>query len=413
MEVTLLGAMIADGISSCEGVSRLDAGDFALDSHRRIFTALVGLHGKGIDIDTRILADELKQRHELDAIGGVGYLMQLVEGVPRRPNTQEYVSRLQERSLARRGAAAAEEALRRFHDPSERAQEVCDDLTRVLTGERKNSGVRAGDIIGPALQSLETADSRLIPTGMRLLDEMTNGGMRTKELWIVGANPSRGKSSLLRQLESGAVHAGESVYTHTCEMPKEEWVLLHAAALGNVPAWKLRQPHLLTPADRDRLMQAAMKISKWPLVLDDDSDVGIEAVIAKSRLSAMRDGTRVVGVDYIQLIRGEGRELRHQIGDIAKRLKQLAKKHDCCVIALSQLSRKGDLNARPTMQDLKESGDLEAHADVILMPYRPVDTQTGKFTEEDEILITKQRNGGIGSIQVTYNTTNLRFEERR
>jgi replicative DNA helicase len=160
-------------------------------------------------------------------------------------------------------------------------------------------------------------------------------------------------------------------------------------------------------------MQAAMKISKWPLVLDDDSDVGIEAVIAKSRLSAMRDGTRVVGVDYIQLIRGEGRELRHQIGDIAKRLKQLAKKHDCCVIALSQLSRKGDLNARPTMQDLKESGDLEAHADVILMPYRPVDTQTGKFTEEDEILITKQRNGGIGSIQVTYNTTNLRFEERR
>ena len=413
IEKTVLGAMILDGMSSCEGVSRLEADDFALDSHRRIFAALADLNSKGIDVDSCILSDELKRRLELDSVGGVGYLMDITTGIPRNPNTQEYVSRLQERSLARRGARAAEDALRRFLDPSERAQEVCDDLTRTLSGERKTSGVMARDLIGPALQTLQASDSRVIPTGIRDLDEMTNGGMRTKELCIVGANQSRGKSSLLRQLERGAIAAGESVYTHTCEMPKDEWILLHAAAMGSVPAWKIRQPNTLSANERDRLMSAAMKIEKWPLFLDDEGEVGIESLIAKSRLSSMRDGTRVVGVDYIQLIRGEGKELRHQVGNIAMRLKQFAKKHDCCVIALSQLARKGDLNARPTMQDLKESGDLEAHADVILMPYRPVDTSTGRFTGEDELLITKQRNGGIGSLQVTYRTESLTFEPRR
>jgi replicative DNA helicase len=413
MEIAVLGAMILDGVSSCEGVSKLAVGDFALDSHRRIFSAMIDLHSRGIDIDSSILLDEMIRRHELDAIGGAGYLSSLTDGIPRNPRTEEYVARVQERSLARRGAKAAEDALRRFNDRGESAQDICDDLVRIVSGERKQSGVRIGEVIGTAMQSLETSDARLIPTGIREIDEMTNGGMRTKQLWIVGANPSRGKSSLLRQFELGAINAGESTYTHTAEMPKEDWSLLHAAALARVPAWKIFNPRCLSDGERERLIQAAMKINKWPMVLDDDGDVGIEAVIAKSRLSAMRDGTRFVGVDYIQLIRGEGRDLRQQVGDIAKRLKQFAKKHDCCVVALSQLARKGDLNSRPTMQDLKESGELEAHADVIVMPYRPVNTDNGQFTGLDELIITKQRNGGIGAVPMTYNTENLRFESRR
>jgi replicative DNA helicase len=405
--------MVMDGVSACEGVSRLEADDFLLDSHRRMFSAILELNKRGIELDTTVLMDELSRRHELDAVGGRGYVRALTEGIPRNCRTEQYVARIQERSLARRGAKAAEIAIQRFYDSGESSQAVCDDLISALSGERKQTGLYARDIIGPALLSLDSSDDRVIPTGIPEIDDLTNGGMRTKELWIIGANPSRGKSSLLRQFELGAIQSGNKVHTHTCEMPSQEWILLHTAALSSVPVWKIRQTKFLSAVERDRMVGAGEQIEKWQMLLDDESDVSIESLVAKSRISAMRDGVRMVGVDYIQLVRGEGREIRQQVGNIALRLKQFAKKHDCCVVALSQLARKGDLNARPTMQDLKESGDLEAHADVIIMPYRPLDTTTGKFTGEDELIITKQRNGSIGKADMVYNTDNLRFESRR
>lgn len=147
-------------------------------------------------------------------------------------------------------------------------------------------------------------------------------------------------------------------------------------------------------------------------MLDDGGRVHIDTILAKSRLSVMRHGTKVVVVDYLQLLDGDEDQIRLRMGTAAKKLKQFAKTYDCCVVALSQLARRGDINARPTMQDLKESGDLEAAGDVVLLNYLPVNTDDGRFTGQDEIIVAKQRQGPIGSVQMSYDNQSLCFKSR-
>ena len=146
--------------------------------------------------------------------------------------------------------------------------------------------------------------------------------------------------------------------------------------------------------------------------MDDAGAVHIDTLLAKSRLSVMRNGTRLVTVDYLQLLSGDEVQERIRFGNVAKRLKQFAKDNDCWVVLLSQLARQGDINIRPTVQHLKESGDLEAAADVVLLNYRPKDPNTAQYTGEDEIIIGKQRNGTVGAIPMRFNTNNLCYESK-
>ena len=408
-EVAILGAMMLDPLAVADATARLIAEDFALDSHQRIYRALKAMAIEGSHIDLGTVRIELERRRELDSVGGAGYLAFLSEGLPRNFNIEAYIGIVRGKSLARFGRGVCHDASLKFEDPACDPTEVVDWVTKSLSEERQESSVSARDAMPKALAYLEASDDRIISTGIPELDEFTSGGMRTKELWIIGALPSRGKSSLARQLERGALKHGVPVHTHTIEMPTEDWLLLHAAHQGGVPVWKLRQPQLMNPVDKQYILAGAARVQEWPLMLDDAGKVNIDTIIAKSRLSVMRHGTRVVIVDYLQLLDGE-EEMRHRMGIAAKKLKQFAKTFDCCVVALSQLARRGDINSRPTMQDLKESGDLEAAGDVILLNYMPV--ADGHFSHDDEIVIGKQRNGAIGSIDMRYDTDSLTFRGR-
>ena len=412
MEVAILGAMLVDPIAVADGTAKLEATDFSRDSHQRVFRAILAVQEDQFGVDYTTVRAELERRRELDSIGGLAYLAFLSEGIPRNFNIESYVRIVKDKSLARRAMGVLHDGLARLSDDSEDSVEVVDWVLRSLTVERRQDSVSAYDAMPAALAGLDTMDARVIPTGIREIDEFTSGGMRTKELWIIGALPSRGKSSLARQFERGALRAGVPVHTHTIEMPKEDWLLLHAAAVGGVPVWKLRQPRLMPTADKHALRVGAATVQNWPLMLDDDGSAHINTMLARSRLSVMRHKTKVVVIDFLQLTDGDEKELRHRMGTAAKKWKQFAKANDCCVVVLSQLARRGDINARPTMQDLKESGDLEAAADVILLNYLPVDPATGLFTGEDEIIVGKQRHGPIGSIPMRYINTSLCFGSR-
>jgi replicative DNA helicase len=406
-EVAILGAIMLDPLALADARARLVAGDFILDSHQRVYRAILAV-GEGADFTT--VRAELERRREMDAIGGINYLLSLTEGIPRNFNIQAYVEIVLQKAMLRRVMQICHDGQVRAQDESEDAYEVADWITKQLTEERPEQSVSVFDAMPKALKSLDESAGNVISTGIRELDDFTSGGMRTKELWIIGALPSRGKSSLARQLERGALWAGVPVHTHTIEMGNNEWLNYHAAVVGGVPAWKLRTPYAMPVMDRHNMNVGGATVQNWPFLLDDCGQVHINTLLAKSRLSVMRHGTKVVVVDYLQMLDGDEKEKRNQMGTAAKKLKQFAKVHDCCVVALSQLARRGDINARPTMQDLKESGDLEAAGDVILLNYMPVDD--GHFTGDDEIIIAKQRHGAIGSIPMRYDKETLTFRAR-
>jgi replicative DNA helicase len=402
--------MMLDAVAVMDATSQLRVADFALDSHQRIYGAIQRLSVEGCGIDALTVGNELDEHGELKTVGGSAYLAWLSEGIPRNFNIESYVRIVKDQALKRRLHGICHDGAILAQDPSEDPHELADWISKALVEERPEQSVSARDAMPKALEYLDASESRIIPTGVPEIDVFTSGGMRTKELWIIGALPSRGKSSLARQFERGALRAGVPVHTHTVEMPKEDWLLLHAAVEGGVEVWKLRQPRQMTVVDRQYIRAGAAAVADWPLMLDDGGKVHIESVIAKSRLSVMRHGTKVVIVDFLQLLDGDEKEIRHRMATAAKRLKQFAKTHDCCVVALSQLARRGDINTLPTMQDLKESGDLEAAGDVVLLNYMPV--EDGHFTHDDQIIVGKQRQGAIGSIPVRYDTASLTFKGR-
>jgi replicative DNA helicase len=411
MEVTVLGAMILDSVAVMDATAKLVAMDFSLDSHQRIYQAILDMTEVGESVDLLTVMGTLNRRKELDAIGGAAYLAFLTEGIPRNPNIESYVQTVLDRSLARRGSNLCQIAQQRLLDGSEAAAEVLDDLSKELNRERPEDSMTAAQVMPLAMQALHKGGT-VIPTGISELDSMLQGGLRTKELIIIGAQPSAGKSALARQFERSAIEHGFGVHTHSIEVPKETWMLFHAAHLHGVDAWKLREPKALTPAEFQYLQNAAGKISQWNYMIDDAGSVHINQLLAKSRLTCQRRGIKLYTVDYLQLLSGDEDNRARLMGNAARRLKQFAKDNDVAVVLLSQLTRRGDINAKPTVQDLKESGDIEAAADAVLLNFRPKDLDTMKYTGLDEIILGKQRNGPTGSIPMQFDWKSLTFRGR-
>jgi replicative DNA helicase len=158
------------------------------------------------------------------------------------------------------------------------------------------------------------------------------------------------------------------------------------------------------------LRSVAAVVSEWPIYIDDSSTLNVSELVARAKLMIRQYGCQLICVDYLRLVDASVRELRERVGFIADTLRQLAKDTGVPVLALSQLKRPANVNDPPTMIDLKESGDVEAHAHVVLLLYRPL--QDGRFTGEDEIIIGKCREGDVGPVPVTYSAQSLIFRPR-
>lgn len=408
VERTVLGAMLLEPVAVVDALAALHWTDFSLSSHQTMFAMMaeMGERGEAIDITTLIAR---MGGPKVDSVGGVAYLFELTERVPRNLAVGSYCRTIASRSLARRGVVACQNAQNRLMDITESPEDVLDALTKSLMESRPDDSLHVSDVMPEVLRSLDDPDAA-ISTGIADLDDMTGGGMRAKELWVIGAQPSGGKSSLARQVERAVMSRGIGVHAHSIEVPREDWVRFHVAHVANVPAWKLRQPGLMNLLEKEGMHNAARKVSAWPLTIDDAGSVHIRTLLAKSRLTALRRGVRVYTVDYLQMVKGDERDMRIRIGEICRGLKQFAKDHNVTVLLLSQMARRGDVNARPSLQDLKESGDIEATADVAILNYRP--KQDDQYTGEDELIVAKQRNGPIGSIPMRYNPRTLTFDPR-
>ena len=297
-------------------------------------------------------------------------------------------------------------------DPEEILCELQVDLWALQADRQESGPVPARDFIQTFLD--RAAEERVqvgalagLSMGLPTLDNMTTG-IRPGELVVAGALPGRGKTSFGMQVAATAAGRGVPVLVFSLEMTCVEIV---RRVLGTrFGAWTLRTLRDTNEGTWNAIVKHAADVATLPLFVDDTSSLTAAELAARGRAAVRERGIKLIVVDYLQLLRGPEREIRERVGNAANILRQLAKDTQVPVLALSQLRRPGNLNDKPTMLDLKESGDIEAHAHTVLLLYQPL--RDARPSGEDEIIIGKQRNGPLGTVPVVFETRTLTFQPR-
>lgn len=413
-EKGVLGAILLENDLAVDATAKLDVEKFSLDAHRRIFRHMVELSDAGKPIDALMLSDSMTRSGELKQIGGIGYISELTEGVPRRSSIEHYIKLIRDKWILRSIMQTADAALARCgtDEPSEILGDIEAQLLELRAERTQRAEAHLSTFIGEVAERLHdkrTEELVGFTTGIGSIDRATTG-IRCGELWIIGALPGRGKTAVGAQIAVANASQGHPTMFFSLEMTREQLAERMISPESGVVPTKIRKRWL--DANEKRLVrEAAERMMGWSLYVDDSADLTDRELMARAKLAIRRYGTKLIIVDYLRLLKCPGKELRERVGEAANTLRKLAKQENVAVVGLSQLRRPEDINNRPSMIDLKESGDIEAHAHTVLLMYQPLD-KTGKFTGEDEIIIGKQRNGPLGSEPVTFKKDTLTFEER-
>src|SRR5579863_10346396 len=426
-ERSILGAVLLDNHALNAAIERIRSEDFFLSQHRQIFERMIqlGEHQQAIDVVT--LMDDLARRGKLEAAGGVAYLSQLADGLPRVTNVEHYARIVKEkavlRNLAYSAAAIQEQALAAGDDA-----DVILDRAESTIFQLAEDRVRAGligvkDLVKESFDRLEKifSEGRRITglaTGYSGLDNET-AGLQPSELIILAARPSMGKTALaLNMAENVALRQREPVAIFSLEMSKESLLLRLLASHARVDAHKFRTGHM-NRDDWGHVTKSLAELGEAPIWIDDSAASTVLEMGAKARRLKRDRGLSLVIVDYIQLVvptanrRNSNRQ--EEVSGISRALKALAKELKVPVVVLSQLTRAPEREDRkPQLADLRESGAIEQDADVVLFINRPNFYKTD-MAEEDrakaEIIIAKQRNGPTGNLNFVFLSRHTRFEE--
>ena len=327
--------------------------------------------------------------------------------------------------MLRRLLRAAYDIQARVHAHDAPPRELVDIAERSIlevAHEDSRKDFRAvNDVLSTELDKLEelSREGKAVtgtPSGFDDLDAIT-GGFQPGNLIILAARPSMGKSALMANFaENAALHAdGKAVALFSLEMSESELAQRFIASQASIKGDDLRKGRV--PGSRwGKIMEASNRLAKSPLFIDDSSDLSVLDVRAKARrlLQQHADGLGLILIDYLQLMRGDGRTDNRveQIGQISRGLKTLARELECPVIALSQLNRGVEqrTDKRPVLSDLRESGSIEQDADLVMFIYR--DEYYDRESEREgiaDVIISKHRNGGLGTVELTFQKEYPRF----
>ncbi len=424
-ERSVLGAILVENAAINRAQEILKEDDFYREPHRKLFKVMSGLSEKSSAIDAVTVKDELRRRGDLETVGGPAYIASLLDDVPRSANIEYYAKIVKEKALLRNLIEAGSQIVTTAYDGSQEIEEILDQSERLIfkiAQDQLRQGFVSMKII--ADQSLKTierlAENRQLvtglPTGFPRLDEYTSG-LQASDLIVVAGRPGMGKTALAINIaQHVGMKEGKRVGVFSLEMSREQLFMRLLTGLARVDAHRLRTGRL-SKQDWTGLTLALGEVSGAPIYIDDTPGISVLEMRAKSRRLKMEHGLDLVVVDYMQLIRGRGRfENRNQeISEISRSLKELAKELSLPVIAISQLSRAPEQRGgdrRPPLSDLRESGAIEQDADVVMFIYRE---EVYKQTEENrgraQVIIAKQRNGPIGTIDLAFLREYTKFEE--
>jgi replicative DNA helicase len=418
-EKSVLGAVLLDErhLNVLLIEEQLRPEHFYREQHGIVFAAMLELNAENRKIDHLTVSERLRQNGKLDELGGTAMIDELSGWVPAAGHAREYGQIVHDNAKLRAllstsyeiqaSVLAREAPARDLVEQAERA------VLQVATDERQKKIRSIADILHEEtdkLHRLSIAKTALTgtPSGFRDLDEKT-GGFQPGNLVVIAARPSMGKSALVANIAENAVLAGHAVALFSLEMSESELAQRFVASQANIPGEDLRRGKV--PANQwPKILAACQRLSDAPLYVDDSSDTGVLEVRAKSRRlhAQVPDGLGLIIVDYLQLMRHEGRvESRvEQVGQISRGLKGLARELNVPVIALSQLSRAVEQRGgekKPILSDLRESGQIEQDSDLVMFIYR--EEYYEKESErpgEADIIIAKHRNGPVGDVVLTF-----------
>jgi replicative DNA helicase len=420
-EKALLGALLLNNTAMYEMADIVGVDSFYDGRHRTIFDAMLSLFEKNKPIDLLTVSGSLKDADALNAVGGAGYLSELIGAVPSPGSAKYYAEIVQSKFILRSLIEAGWKITQMGYEETTDIHNVLDDAEaqifsvaqapmlrkfRQLNEELKGAWDR--------LEHLQKSEKSMrgIPTGFPSLDNLLSG-LQESDLIILAARPSMGKTALALDIaRKTAVKHGTPVGIFSLEMSSQQLVDRMLAAEAGVDSWKLRTGKIKTDEDFESLQRAMATLSEAPIYIDDQAGSTIFSMRSIARRLKLEKNLGLVIVDYLQLITPANARatdnLVQQTTEISRSLKAMARELKVPVLALSQLSRAVEQRrGRPRLSDLRDSGSIEQDADVVMFIHR--DDKMNDNSDRPgiaEILIEKHRNGPVGKVE-------LRFDEEK
>jgi replicative DNA helicase len=425
-EQSVLGGLMLDNRVWPDLAGYLSPEHFYREDHQLIYRAICELVGGNRPCDFVTLSEHLKNQGKLEEAGGLGYLGSLANDTPSAANVQAYAEIVRERAVLRGLVQVGGNVAELGYRPEGRHySELLDVAEQQVQGLRSGAeNARSTYFDMPELMSkLERKIDHLrqnpgglagLSSGLKDFDAKTTG-LHPGDLVILAGRPAMGKTSLaLGIAEHVVLYERKSVAVFSMEMPAEQLAMRMVSSFARIPMGKLRSGDL-EDRDWDRLISQGSLIREAPLYIDETGGLSPLEIRARARRIKSRHGLGLIVVDYIQLMQVPGTKDNRtgEIAEISRSLKAMAKELEVPVIALSQLNRGVEQrdNKRPRMSDLRESGGIEQDADLVVMIYRDeVYNESSPDKGIAEIIITKQRNGELGTVRVSFLGQYTRFE---
>lgn len=430
-EQSVIGGLFLDVKAYDKVAGIVTEQDFFTVDHRKIFRAISRMVEQSQPVDVVMVAEFLQGYQQLDEVGGLKYLVQLQSNTPSAANIHRYAEIVRESALKRSLITASNDISDKVHSPSGLSgRELLDyaqsKVMSISEKAMKHSGgpQHVGPVLDVVLRRMDELGSREthddvtgLPTGFAQLDKMTTG-MHAGELIVIAARPSMGKTALaLNIVEHVALEKNKKVLFFSLEMANDQLGvrLLSSAARMNQQRVKVGR---LNDAEWSKVYSASNRLREAGIYLDEEGSITANELRSRARsIHRESGGLDLVVIDYLQLMQTSGRSdnRAQEVAEFSRALKLLAKELCCPVIALSQLNRGLEQrpNRRPIMSDLRDSGGIEQDADWILFIYRDeVYNPDSPDKGIAELIIGKQRNGPIGTVDVNWRGEWTRFEDR-
>ncbi|MDD3206601.1 MAG: replicative DNA helicase [Lachnospiraceae bacterium] len=414
-EQSVIGSMLIDREAITAATEIVSEEDFYSKQYGILFEAMVELNDEGKPVDLVTLQDRLREKDVPPEVSSLEFVRDLITAVPTSANIKYYANIVAEKSTLRKLIRLNEEIANTCYAGKENLEVILEETEKKTFQlvQKRNSGdfVPIRQVVINAMDKIEEAAKNKgavtgIPTGFIDLDFKT-AGMQPSDLVLVAARPSMGKTAfVLNVAQYMAFHENKTVAIFSLEMSKEQLVNRLFSLESRVDSQKIRTGNL-SDQDWEKLIESAGVIGKSNLIIDDMPGISIAELRSKCRKYKLEHNLAIIIIDYLQLMSGSGKgdSRQQEISDISRSLKSLARELSVPVIALSQLSRAVEQRPdhRPMLSDLRESGAIEQDADVVMFIYR--DDYYNHDTEKKniaEIIIAKQRNGAIGTIELAW-----------
>ena len=414
-EQSVIGSMIMDRDAILTATETLVKDDFYHQQYGILFEAIAELFNSGAPVDLITLQNLLREKNVPPEISSLEYVGDLVTAVPTSANVKYYAEIVREKAVLRKLIKVNEQIADTCYLGNESLEAILEktekDIFHLLQSRNDSDFVPIRQVVLNALDHIEKASKAQgsvtgIPTGFVDLDYKLSG-LQPSDMILVAARPSMGKTAFVLNIaQYVAFHEDMATAVFSLEMSKEQLMNRLFSLEARVDAQLLRTGNL-SDSDWEKLIEGAGTIGKSKLIIDDTPGITISELRSKCRKYKLEHDLKLVIIDYLQLMSGSGRNdsRQQEISDISRSIKQLARELNVPIIALSQLSRQVEQRPdhRPMLSDLRESGAIEQDADVVMFIYR--DDYYNKDSDNKgiaEIIIAKQRNGPIGTVNLVW-----------